>query len=177
MDIDKTALLFGHYTVPPLRVGDHVSCLYRDADVVVYSWTIAPMPWPLCYRAGTRGAGKGILVEEELARAVRHEAATAIRHCWGVSEPTVCKWRRALGVGRMDAEGSRRLIHNAALGGLNARRKHAPHEVRLWTDEELAWLGRLADDEIAQRTGRTVKAVATMRRLLELEGVRQFENG
>ncbi len=66
MDIEKTALLFGPYNTPALKVGDRSLCLYRDAEVVIYDWTIAPMSWALCYHAGTRAFGKGILVEEEL---------------------------------------------------------------------------------------------------------------
>ena len=76
----KARLLFGPYQPPTFRLGDLTSCLFRDADVVVYDWTTARIPWPLCYHAGTRAAGKGILVEEELARAIRHESATAFEY-------------------------------------------------------------------------------------------------
>jgi transposase-like protein len=113
--------------------------------VVIYDWTMAPIPRPLCYHAEPCGAGKGILVEEELARAVRQESAMAIAHWWGICRATVRKWRQTFSVGRMDAEGSRRLIHNASLGGLNARRKYAPQAVRLWTDEEIECLRALPD--------------------------------
>ena len=33
---------------PQLKVGDVATCLYRDCDVVVTSWTDAPLPWPRC---------------------------------------------------------------------------------------------------------------------------------
>jgi hypothetical protein len=80
IDEYRTKLLFGPYRSPALPKGDRALCLYRDAEVVIYDWTIAPIPWPLCYRAGTTAFGKGILVDEELARAIRQESATAIMH-------------------------------------------------------------------------------------------------
>jgi len=58
-----------------LEVGDRVLCLYRDAEVVIYDWSLPPIPWPLCYHADSRGMSKGLLVDEELARAVRQNQA------------------------------------------------------------------------------------------------------
>jgi hypothetical protein len=169
----KRALLFGPYKPPPLKVGDRTVCLYRDAEVVVFDWSLAPIPWPLCYHVGTRAFGKGLLVDEELARAVRHESSTAIQFWWGVCEVTVGKWRRALGVGRKDAEGSRRLILQAAEGGLNARPNCTATTVKLWTAEELALLGQLSDIEVARRTGRTRAAVYTRRHHLGIPAARR----
>jgi hypothetical protein len=111
MNTDKTALLFGPYRPPPLQVGERHRCLLRRAEVVVYDWSLAPIPWPLCYHAETRARGKGLLIEDELARAIRHESATAVAHWWGISRATLRNWRAVFGVGRMDTEGSRRLIH------------------------------------------------------------------
>jgi hypothetical protein len=161
MDPDKTRLLFGPYAPPPLKVGDRVMCLYRDVEVVIFDWSLAPIPWPLCYVVGTRAAGKGLLVEDELARAIRHESALALEYWWGVCGKTVNKWRHALGVGRTDSQGSQRLIRRAALDGLNARRRSTP--VRLWAPEELALLGKLPDAELARLIGRSITAVAKMR--------------
>src|SRR5262245_50093421 len=141
MDADKTRLLFDPYRPPALKVGDRVFCLYRDAEVVVYDWSLAPVPWPLCYQVGMRGSGKGVLVEDELARAIRHESAMAVRYWWGVCQKTVCNWRAALGICRTEAEGSRRLIQQTARDGLNARRNPAAWEIRLWTAAERALLG------------------------------------
>ncbi len=171
MDTNKTALLFGPYRAPALKKGDRALCLYRDAEVIVFGWHDALISWPLCYRAGTRAAGKGLLVDEELARAVRHESATAMSHWWGVSQVPVNRWRAALGVGRMDAEGSRRLIHGAALGGLNARRKRQWPMVRLWSAEDLALLATLSDAEVARLTSRSPHAVAKMRKKLRSSGL------
>jgi hypothetical protein len=57
-----------------------------------------------------------------LARAVRHESVVAIQHWWGVCNGVVHRWRRALGVGRMDNPGSRRLILAASAKGADVTR-------------------------------------------------------
>jgi hypothetical protein len=62
MNADKTRLLYGLYYPPALKAGNWFFCLYRDADVVVYDWSLTPIPWPLCYQVGSRGAGKHSLV-------------------------------------------------------------------------------------------------------------------
>jgi hypothetical protein len=48
-------------------------CLYRDAEVIVTGWSDGRIPWPRCRQAGTHGGGSGLLVAQELARAVRWE--------------------------------------------------------------------------------------------------------
>ncbi len=101
----KTKLWFGPYRTPRLKVGQRTTCLYRDTDLVIFGWTAARIPLPRCYVAGTRAAGQGLLVNEELARAIRCESAAAIRHWWGVCGATVTKWRRTLGIGRTGSEG------------------------------------------------------------------------
>ena len=79
-DRECVKLLFGPYTAPPLRRGDRASCLYRDGLVVVISWTDAPIPWPRCRALDGPGGGSGLLVDEELARAVRRESAVSIMY-------------------------------------------------------------------------------------------------
>jgi hypothetical protein len=86
---DHVRLLHGPYEAPALKEGDRAFCLFRDADVVVTSWTAARIPWPHCRLAEGTGGGSGLLVDEELARAVRCESALAIRHWWGASEGAV----------------------------------------------------------------------------------------
>lgn len=109
-DDDPLKLLFGPYQPPKLKVGERALCLYRDAEVVIYDWSMAPIPWPLCYHAGSRGFGKGLLVDEELARAVRLESGLAVCHWWGISRATVRKWRKIVGADRKNNPGTYRLI-------------------------------------------------------------------
>jgi hypothetical protein len=61
-------LLFGPYRPPALQRGDRATCLFRDGDAVVTSWTDARISWPRCRAEGTHGGGSGLLVDEELAR-------------------------------------------------------------------------------------------------------------
>jgi hypothetical protein len=187
-DRERVKLLFGPYKAPPLRRGDRASCLYRDGLVVVTSWTDAPIPWPRCRAADNyRGGGAGLLVDEELARAVRHESAAAVMHWWGASPTAVKNWRKALGVTRAGNEGTARLVLAAAEQGAEAvkarewteeergrRRRNAVendlgrnlvtgHHGPLWTEEDLALLGTAPDAEVARRIGLTANAVRVMR--------------
>jgi hypothetical protein len=186
---ESVKLLFGPYKAPALRKGDHANCLYRDCDVRILGWTDAHIRWPLCHAIGARG-GWGLLVDEELARAVRQESAAAIMYWWGVANSTVTLWRRALGVDRVNNPGSRRLILASAEKGagklrgvpLSAeqcerrRRTAVEHNLALyfgpgyygppWTAEQLALLGTAPDEEIAERIGRTAHAVSAKRRKL-----------
>ena len=76
---ENAKLLFGPYTPPPLRKGEHTRCLYRDADVVITSWSDGRISWPRCRALGHRG-GSGLLVDDELARAITHESAAALMY-------------------------------------------------------------------------------------------------
>jgi hypothetical protein len=111
-DEDHVKLLFGPYTPPALKLGDRIMCLYRDTEVVIYGWSMAPIPWPLCYHVGTRAFGKGLLVDGELARAVCLEAALAVG--------------QMLGAGRKNNPGTQRLIH-AAVAKASASREIMQH--------------------------------------------------
>jgi hypothetical protein len=104
--------------------------LYRDTTVIITSWTDAPIPWPRCRALDSPGGGSGLLVCEELARAARHESAAAVMHWWGASATAVNHWRKALGVGRTDNEGTARLVHAAAEKGAEAV------QAREWTEDE-----------------------------------------
>ena len=184
---DRHLLLFGPYRSPAYERGDRASCLVRDCDVVITGWTDARMPWPMCVPLGGRSR-PSILVDEELARAVRHESAAAVKYWWGVSTKVAWKWRQALGVGRMDSEGSRRLILAAGQAGADAmkQREFTPEEREkrsarakqvnqaqhmrkkpprpLWTAADLELLAAESDDaQVAAATGRTVNAVRAMR--------------
>jgi hypothetical protein len=184
----STALLAGPYHPPALRKGDRAFCLFRDTDVVVTSWTDARISWPRC-RAIEQAGGSGLLVDDELARAVRTESALTIKHWWGASDTAVHNWRQALGVTRKNNRGTRRL--DKALAARNAKlfrgrrltpeqveqrrqaairlnlaqylKAHPPSNPQAWTAKELALLGTVSDDAIAERIGRTPNAVRIMR--------------
>jgi hypothetical protein len=186
---DRIKLLFGPYQAPRLCKGDKASCLYRDRDVKVIGWTSARIPWPLCRAIGARG-GWGLLVDEELARAIRQESAAAVAYWWGVNVGTVCRWRLAFGVDRVNNAGSHRLVLASAQKGAerlrgvplspkqreqrrrNAIEKGLGRNLRpgyrgdWWKPEDVALLGKLPDEEIAERTGRTALAVSLKRRKL-----------
>src|SRR5207249_3511763 len=106
-------LLFGPYKAPPLRRGDRAFCLFRDCAVVVTGWSDAPIPWPRCRRLMPPVQGYGLLIDDELARAVRHESAAAVAHWWGVHRTAVRRWRAALEVSRTNNEGTHRLVLGA----------------------------------------------------------------
>src|SRR5262249_40379222 len=108
-DPDQIRLLFGPYRPPLVRRGDRTHRLCRHGDVIVTSWSYGRIPWPRCQAEGTHGGGSGLLVDEELARAVRHESAAAVCFWWGVTAGVVWRWRQALGVSRKENEGSQRL--------------------------------------------------------------------
>jgi hypothetical protein len=96
-DADRFKLLHGPYRAPHLKRGDRAVCLFRDADVVITCWSDAPITWPRCQRPGQSG-GSGLLVTEELIRAIKSESSLAIQHWFGVCEEVVWRWRKAFGV-------------------------------------------------------------------------------
>jgi hypothetical protein len=116
-DRDRTKLLFGPYKAPRLREGDRAACLYRGCEVVVTGWADARINWPRCRPVDVSRARPSLLVDEELARAVRHESAAALRYWWGVSEFLVWKWRKALGVNCRNCPGTQRLLRAASERG------------------------------------------------------------
>jgi hypothetical protein len=184
---DRLKLLFGPSRAPRLRKGDRATCLPLDTDVVITGWTDARISWPLCRPLDNRMGRPTILLDDELARAVRHEAAAAIRHWWRVGVTLVWRWRRCLGVGRMDSEGSRRLIQAAVEAGADVargvplseeecerrsrtnrekglkRHLHPGYHGPRWTPAELALLGTMPDDALAAQIGKTPGAMRVMR--------------
>jgi hypothetical protein len=147
-----------------------------------------------------RRSHPSLLVNEDLARAIRQESAAAIMYWWGVSEFVVWKWRKALGVSRTDNEGTRRLIRTSAVAGARAardrpmppeereRRRRVAREknlgrsflpwfnglnVRAWTakDDELVRTHSAA--ELARGTRRSLTAVDARRSVLGVPDRRQ----
>jgi hypothetical protein len=189
---DRIALLYGPYRAPALRKGDRSTCFYRDCEVVVTSWTDAPIPWPRCRSVEHKRSAPGLLVDDELLRAIRHESAAAVIHWWRVTASVVWCWRRAFQVTKVNNKGSNRLVRAAAVKGAaamqareftqaerdvkrqlaidNDLQRHLRAAVRedTWTAEEIALLGQLPDAEVARKIGRTVEAVRLKRMKLGL---------
>jgi hypothetical protein len=153
--------------------------------VAVTSWKDARIPWPRCKRQGR--SHPSLLLDDELARAVRTESAAAVRFWWGVAPGVVQQWRRFLDVTGTNNPGTHRLQRaNAHAGGDAAKAKewteaerqgkreiaerldlgrhlrHGYHGPR-WTKAERALLGKLPDAQVARRTGRTAAAVRVKR--------------
>jgi len=159
-DPDKVKLLFGPYKPTPLQRGDVAFCYIRDYPVVVIGWSDARIPWPRCQPLDPPRQGRGLLIDDELARAIQHESALAVAHWWGVSVSTVWHWRKALGVTRKNNQGTYRLVLGAIGATLESRfGEGGPQRPRgrpaVWSSWEVALLGALSDHEVARRTGRS----------------------
>jgi len=100
---DPTRLHFGPYRAPAFQYGRKVDCESRG-EVRIVGMTDAPIPWPVGFVKG----GISPVLYGSLVKAVRREAACAVRYWWGVSAWLVWKWRRSLGVTRLN-EGDVRL--------------------------------------------------------------------
>jgi hypothetical protein len=171
---DCVRLLFGPYKAPRLKRGERAFCLVRDYPVVVLGWSSARIPWPRCRPLDPPRRGTGLLIDDELARAIRHESASAVAYWWGVHLSTVIHWRTALGVTRTNNQGTHRLVLGAISETLKVRFGETPGGPRsspfpargcpaVWTPEEVALLGALSDAQVAQRTGRSQNAVMKKR--------------
>jgi hypothetical protein len=132
---DRVKLLHEPYRAPRVQVGEQADCLYRDCPVVVTGWTDARFSWPRALPVGRMGH-PSVLVNDELARTVRHESAAAVCFWWGVSEGVIHRWRKALraafscpvsaGLGRLGtkrapAQHRGAASHGGVLGGLPGR--------------------------------------------------------
>jgi hypothetical protein len=177
VDPERVQLLFGPYQAQPLKRGDRAFCLVRGSAVVVLGWSDARISWPRCRPLDPPRKGSGLLIDDELARAIQHESATAVVYWWGVHRSTVIRWRKVLGVTRTNNEGTHRLVLGAIAETLKSRfgegagcRGNSPFAARgraaVWTPEEIALLGALSDAEVAQRTGRSPAAVPKKRKQL-----------
>lgn len=94
---DPYRLLHGPYAVPTLTEADTTTCLYRQRTVRITRWSDTPIAWPLGIDVTTGGRPSPV-VDEELARAIRHERPRTVCHWWGVSMALVQRWRKTFGV-------------------------------------------------------------------------------
>jgi hypothetical protein len=107
-DGDRYKLL-GTYRTPRFKYGTVVTCAIRG-PVKVVGMTDARIPWPKC-RSGKRA--RAIILYGDLARAVRKESSKAVSYWFGVGMFTVWKWRKALGVDRVNEGTSALFSRNA----------------------------------------------------------------
>ena len=176
-DPEKVKLLFGPYKAPRLKRGDVAFDYVREAPVVVIGWSEARIPWPKCLPLDPPRRGRGLLIDDELARAILHESAIAVAHWWGVNVSTVWHWRKALGVTRTNNEGTHRLVLGAIGATLESRFGESgtlrPRgRAAVWAHWEVALVGALSDREVARRTGRPMEAVGKKRLALGRAPVR-----
>jgi hypothetical protein len=183
----RVTLIAGPYTPPAVTRGDLATCLFRDGDVIITSWSDGRISWPRCQRPRQRG-GSGLLVTDELVRAIKTESSLALQYWFGVNGETVWRWRKFFDVRQWEPEGSRRLLAQNSQAGaeklrgkkLSRRQVQQRREIarRLgyrpagrwkgtgWSKKQLALLGRLPDEKVAVKIGRTVGAVCVMRNRL-----------
>jgi hypothetical protein len=185
---EKCRLLHGPYRAPSLKRGDRADCHLRGTAKIT-SWTSARIAWPRCLPLNSKGH-PALLLDDELARAVRTEAAAAVCYWWGVSHGAVERWRKALDVTRTNNPRTHELMLEASRAGaegikarewtdeerdakrrLAKRLKLARHikpgyHGPLWTAEQKQLLGTLPD--VARRTGRSENAVRIMREKMGL---------
>src|SRR5690242_4385913 len=89
--------LLNKYKTPRFHFGDVVMCELRGY-VKIVGLTSARIPWPKC----RSGRAHAIILYGDLAKAVRQESEPAVCYWFGVGDFTVWKWRKALGVDRMN---------------------------------------------------------------------------
>ena len=151
--------------------------------MVVTSWTAAPLAWPRCRAIHQRG-GSGLLITEELIRAVRTESSSALQYWFGVSPRVIWCWRKAFDVSQWGTEGSKRLhqvvcetaakeTRGKAQPVTQIRRRLATRRklgvrkptgrVDGWKQEEMHLLGKIPDAEAAAILDRTENAVRIRR--------------
>lgn len=105
----RTALRFGPYEPPAVDVGDWIADEIYGL-VQVGGWTEGGrISWPYRKSAGYRTP----ILCGALVEAVGKESAASIGYWWGVSDSTVAKWRRTLGVNGRNNPGSQ-LSYKAA---------------------------------------------------------------
>src|SRR5262249_47859807 len=159
------------YAPPPLRVGDHVRCVYRRRWCRVTGWTAGPLRWPVGHPL--KGSGGGGHPGPPPPR-----PGGPPRAVWGPGRAR-CGWRGAV-AGARGGGGGRVRSGGAGWGPPPRPRKPKPprfgavqaqraRELGIepqqrwerggWTPEQLALLGTAPDAEVAAKIGRSVAAV------------------
>jgi hypothetical protein len=193
----RAELLHGPNHPPDVERGDRTICLFRDCEAIVTSWSAARISWPRCRPAWAKGGGSGLLVTDELVRAIKSESSLALQHWFGINPETVWRWRKAFGVTRIGTDGSRRLHQVISeAGGAKVRGKKRPRDQvrrqaatrrerhypppphpRAWKPEQLALLGTMPDEELASLIGETANGVRLKRERLGIRRVRKRFGG
>lgn len=174
--------LLAKYKPPRVRKGD-VLFDERHGEVVVVGFT-GRLQWPM---ATLRNSHRVPILCGSLIKALHKEAAVTIAYWWEVSRHLVYSWKRSVKA-PSSTKGTmhqRKLnaptekAHEAAIQikrtregrkrvGERKRQEWAARrkagDPRAWSDQELALLGTDTDAAIAERLGKTVSAVATVRR-------------
>jgi len=120
--------LLGTYRTPKFKYGDIVECEMRG-PVKIVGLTSARIPWPKCTR--------GMILYGDLARAVRTESGKAVQYWFGVGQDRAWKWRRALGVDRVN-EGTSALMSRNAPDSCQSDAANAKREPALKSAERAA---------------------------------------
>lgn len=92
IDAERYKLLQGRYRPPRCRMGSVLFCELRG-DVVFNGMSAGRIAWPTTRKGRARPA---FILCGDLVKAVQRESATAICYWWGVTAPTVTKWRKVL---------------------------------------------------------------------------------
>jgi len=124
--------LLGTYRTPMFKYGDTVECELRGA-VQIVGLTSARIPWPKCKTRST----PAMILYGDLARAIRTESAKAVQYWFGVGQDRVWKWRRALGVDRVN-EGTSALLSRNAPDTCQSDEANAKREPALKSAERAA---------------------------------------
>ena len=144
--------------------------------------------------------GSGLLINDELLRAIRTESATALKHWFGVGTKAVWNWRRAFNIKQWGTRGSRRLLKRTA-GIVRKLKKGVPLDLTpkerkklsrnakkrwkgwketgwlpnddrpAWTQREIDLLGTAPDVAVARMIDRSRQAVRHKQRELGIRSV------
>lgn len=195
---ERFKLLHGPYKPPPVGIGDWLEC-EAHGQLRVRKWSKGIIPWPMgCRGKGRAGSRPTYILCGDLVRAVRRESAEAIKHWWGVSNPTVTKWRKCLETPKYN-EGTRRLCgdwmrekitpeikasaikiahlpENAAKAVGTRRENGRLINQKWWTNENRSLLGTVPDPALARQLGCSVEVIVGERRRLQIPACDTFRS-